>query len=107
MNVGRKLGIRIWLKKTLCNSTLCTRDGVKLEFVRNLFDSKICDSINSKEQKIFEKLDESQFKFDSFDLTPTIGGSQISRNWICSKFVRFDADCCNVKRACAYAIEAK
>ena len=60
MNVGRKLGIRIWLKKTLCNfSTLCTRDGVKLEFVRNLFDSKIYDSIDSKEQKIFEKFDEN------------------------------------------------
>ena len=36
------------------------RGGVKFEFVR--FDSKICDSIDSKGQKIFEKFDE---RFDS------------------------------------------
>ena len=35
------------------------RGGVKLEFVRNLFDSKICDSFDSKGQKIFEKFDEN------------------------------------------------
>ena len=33
--------------------------GVKLDFVPNLFDSKICDSIDSKGQKIFEKFDEN------------------------------------------------
>ena len=30
------------------------RGGVKLEFIRNLFDSKICDSIDSKGQKFDE-----------------------------------------------------
>ena len=41
------------------------------KFVR--FDSKICDSIDSKGQKIFKKLDENKFEFDVFDSTPTIG----------------------------------
>ena len=53
------------------------RDGVKLEFVRNSFDLIIWDSIDLKAQKIFEKLDENQFEFNSFDPTPTIGWSQI------------------------------
>ena len=50
--------------------TLCvgeSRGGVKLEnrlkFVR--FDSKICDAIDSKGQKIFEKFDKNQFEICS------------------------------------------
>ena len=41
------------------------RGGVRLEFVRISFDSKICDWIDSKGQKIFEKFDENQFEIRS------------------------------------------
>ena len=60
--------------------------------VWNLFDSiqNFAIRLIRKEQKIFEKFDENQFEFDSFHSTPTIGVSQIFRNWIRSKFVRFD-----------------
>ena len=42
---------------------LQTRGEVKSKFVR--FDSKICDLINSKGQKMFEKFDENQFEIRS------------------------------------------
>ena len=38
---------------------ISSRGGVKLEFVRNSFDSIICDLIDSKGEKIFEKFDEN------------------------------------------------
>ena len=42
---------------------LCSnRGGVKFEFVLNSFDSKICDSIDLKGQKIFEKFDENEYE---------------------------------------------
>ena len=56
--------------------------------VPSKFDSKICNSIDSQEQKIFEKFDENQFELYSFKSTPTIGWSQIFRNWTRSKFIR-------------------
>ena len=58
----------------------------------NELNLKNCDSINPKRQKIFEKFDENLFEFNSFDSTSTteIGWSKIIKNWICSKFVRFD-----------------
>ena len=41
--------------------------GICSKFVQ--FDSKICDSIDSQEQKTFEKFNENLFEFDSFDST--------------------------------------
>ena len=54
----------------------CFRDGVKLEFVQNLFDSK-SDSIDSKVQKMFKKFDVDQFEFNTLDSTPIRGWRQI------------------------------
>ena len=44
--------------------------GICSNFVR--FDSKICNSIDSKGKKIFKKFDENQFEIRSirFDYTP-------------------------------------
>ena len=56
--------------------------GVKLEFIRNLLNSKICYSIDSKRQKVFKTVDENKFEFNSFDSIPTTCWSQIVRNWI-------------------------
>ena len=54
-----------------------SRGGVKLEFVRNSFDSKIDNSVDSKRQKKFKKFDNFQFEIRSirFDSTPTV-------NWL-------------------------
>ena len=66
-----------------------SRARVKLKFVQNSFDSKLI-WFWFKKEKIFEKFDENQFKFDSFDSTPTIGWSQIFINWIQFENLQFD-----------------
>ena len=70
-------------------------DGVKMKFVRNSFDSNRKFATDSKRQKRFKNFDENWFKFYSFDLTATRGWSQIIRNWIRSKFFRFDSKICH------------
>ena len=51
--------------KTLKSEMEQDRGGVKLEFVR--FDSKICDLIDSKRQKIFKNSIRINSKFIRFD----------------------------------------
>ena len=43
-----------------------------------------------KKAKMFKKFDENWFKFNLFDSTLITSGSQMIRNWISSKFLRFD-----------------
>jgi len=61
----------------------------------NELNLKNCDLINPKRQKIFEKFDENDFEFNSFDSTPTTEvGVKLSK----IRFVRnsFDLIICNL-----------
>ena len=76
MNVGRKLGIRIWLKKTLCNfSTLCTRNGVKLEYLFEIYSiQKFAIRLIRKVKNNSKNSIKINSKFVRLDLTPPLLG---------------------------------
>ena len=66
--------------------------GIRSKFV--LFDSKICDSIDSKGQKIFEKFDENLFdirsiRFDSnYRVQPNFQKLEFVRNSIVIRLIQ-------------------
>ena len=58
LNLIRSIQLQLW-------------DGVKFSetgFVRNLFDLKVYNLIDSKGEKIFEKFDENRVESDSFEI---------------------------------------
>ena len=74
------------------NKLIVPRGGVKFESVRNLFDSirKFAIRLIRKGKQFSKKSMKINSKLVRFDSTPTIGWTQIFKNWIRSKFVRFD-----------------